>query len=63
MSDRPDQHFVEGYAPSEIGCLAIWIIARGHPVDIAAQMCVERDIDWRKPDSKRCPRFVGEGAR
>ncbi|WP_414901136.1 hypothetical protein [Rhizobium cremeum] len=61
MSERPDQHFVEGFAPVEIGLLAVSIIGRGHPLDLAAQMNVERGGDWRKPGSKRWPRPVGEG--
>lgn len=62
MSNRSDQHFVEGYAPSEIGCLAVSIIRRGHPVDLAAQMSVEQYTHWRKTDGKRWPRQVGGAA-
>ncbi len=61
MSERPDLHFVEGFAPVEIGLLAVSIIGRGHPVDLAAQMGVERGGGWRKTDSKRWPQPVGEG--
>ncbi|MCM2399829.1 hypothetical protein NBH20_01560 [Rhizobium sp. S153] len=63
MSERPDQHFVEGQALVEVGLLAVSIVGRGHPLDLAAQMSVERYTHWRKSDSKRWPRSAGEGAR
>lgn len=63
MSERHDMHFVEGQALVEVGLLAISITGRGHPLDIAAQMVVERGSDWRKLDGKRWPRSAGEVSR
>lgn len=63
MSERPDQHFVEGQALVEVGLLAISITGRGHPLDIAAQMGVEQGSNWRRLDGKRWPRSAGEVAR
>ncbi|NGO64224.1 hypothetical protein G6N76_11095 [Rhizobium daejeonense] len=63
MSERHDMHFVEGLALLEAGLCGVIVIGRGHPLDLAAQMIVERDTCWRKLDGQRWPRPAGEGAR